>query len=284
MREFSTSRSWRRSSARRDLELELRLGDALLDLRLLLGQQLQLVLPLFAAALILGLRGREIRLGLVLGHHLLDAGRERRGDVAEHLAAELQGDERRAEPARGAGLELRDRVHHLRRRGRCLRRSPDITCAADSDFCCSCLLRVHQLLELRVQVLDLHLDVLALAATARASASSTCRTCFFRMSRTASSSAVSFDARSDASAFGVASLEHAQRHRAEAADLLGQPHRAVEQEPEPVVRRRRVEARDHAAEIDAGGRRAHEQPGIDRRLEQRRAAGRCPGCSCSCGS
>ncbi len=35
-------------------------------------------------------------------------------DVAEHLAAELQGHERRAEAAGGAGLELGNRVHHLR--------------------------------------------------------------------------------------------------------------------------------------------------------------------------
>ena len=76
---------------RADLELELRLGDALLDLRLLLGQQLDLVLPLLAPALVLGLRARR---GPASVSFLLitfsTLGGEGRGDVAEHLAAELQ--------------------------------------------------------------------------------------------------------------------------------------------------------------------------------------------------
>ena len=65
-----------------DLELQLRLRDPLLDLGLLLREQLHLVLPLFAAALILGLLGREVGLGLVLAHHLFETGRERARDVA----------------------------------------------------------------------------------------------------------------------------------------------------------------------------------------------------------
>ncbi len=83
---------------------------------------------------------------------------------------------------------------------------------------------------------------------------------------------------------GVASLEDPQGHRAEGADFLREPDGAGQEEAESIVRRRRVEAGDHAAEIDARRRGPHEEAGIDRRIEQRAAVARRPECSCSCGS
>ena len=158
---------------------------------------------------------------------------------------------------------------HLRRRQRLLLRL---------------LLRVHQLLELRVEVLHLHVDVLALQRQLGER--------FLDLPHLLLAD-VAHRVEQDRLVRGPQRGERLRRRgaRAPAASSrrsCGSPRRAAiarsSRNAEPVVRRRRVEAGDHAAEIDAGGRRAHEQAGIDRRLEQRAAGARCPGCSCSCGS
>ena len=250
-----------------DLEFELRFADALVQLRFLLGLQLQLVLPLFAAALIFGLGGREIRFVLVLGGDFLDAGRKCAGDVADHLATELQGDERRAEPARCTALELRDGIRDLRREVDPFA-DPRHHLRRGQRLLLLLFLRVHQLLELSVQVLDLRLDALALERQLRQGLLD-----LFHLRLPDVADGVEerglVRGLQRRERLGVLSLESAQRHRPEAANLLGEPHRAIQQETEPVVRRRRIEARDHAAEIGAGGRGAHEQTRIDGRLEQR---------------
>ena len=147
--------------------------------------------------------------------------------------------------------------------------TPEITCAAESDFCCASSCGFISCCELRVEVLRSACRRARAAATARPAPPRPAgpASCGCRAPRRAAPSRSRRAA--TASAFGVLALEHLQRHRAEAADLLREPHRATEQEAEAVVRRRRVEAGDHAAEVDAGRGRAHEQPGIDRRIEQR---------------
>ena len=120
-----------------------------------------LVLPFVAPSLVLGLGRGHIRFGLVLAHDLFEAGCDRGCDVAEHLAAELRRHEGRAEPAGSTRLELGDGVHHFRNELDAFSDRRSSTCAAVSDFCCAFLLRVHQLLELRVDVLNLHVHVFA---------------------------------------------------------------------------------------------------------------------------
>ena len=89
------------------------------------------------------------------------------------------------------------------------------------------------------------------------------------MSRTASSSAVSFDARSEASP--SASRRSSTRSVIAPKVRISSARRVARacEEAESIVRRRRVEARDHAAEIYARRGRANEEARIDRRVEQR---------------
>ena len=192
------------------------------------------------------------------------------GDVAEHLAAELQRDERRAEARRRAPvwnsgiacITLATRSmpsatpdDHLR--GATATSAAPASCGFIS--CCSCVLRccicMLDVLALQRQLGQLLLDLpdllLADVADARRAARSRSR----RAARPAPRRPC---ARARCSVI-------APKLRISSASRT----RAIEQEAEAVVRRRRVEAGDHAAQVDAGGGRAHEQPGIDRRIEQR---------------
>ena len=157
--------------------------------------------------------GGESRLGLVLAHHLLEAGRERRGDVAEHLAAELQGDERRAEPAGARRSGTRGSRASPWPRARCPRVTPAMhLCRGERRSAAPASCGFISCCELRVEVLDLHARCARVCSDSSASSSSTCRTCFLRTSRTASSSGRLVRGAQRGERLGVLALEHPQRH------------------------------------------------------------------------